>query len=258
MASCTAPSRWARRPRTWPSATASSREEQDAFALRVAPARGRRARRRAASPTRSSPSTVPQHKGEPVDRRRATRVRAPTPRSSSSRSCGRPSARAARVTAGNSSPLNDGAAALLLASERGGARRWGSSRSRADRGDRRGRRRARADGHRPGAGHAQGALARRPDDRRPRSGRAQRGVRGPGARLHARAGHRPASASTSTAARSRSAIRSAASGARLIGTLAHELRRRGGRYGLAAMCIGVGQGIASVIEAWPGHESAAP
>ncbi|HMQ29639.1 MAG TPA: acetyl-CoA C-acyltransferase [Chloroflexaceae bacterium] len=40
-----------------------------------------------------------------------------------------------------------------------------------------------------------------------------------------------------------------ASGARLLTTLAHELRRRGGRYGLATMCIGVGQGIATVIEA---------
>jgi 3-oxoadipyl-CoA thiolase len=40
-----------------------------------------------------------------------------------------------------------------------------------------------------------------------------------------------------------------ASGARLIGTLAHELRRRGGRYGVATMCIGVGQGMAAVIEA---------
>jgi 3-oxoadipyl-CoA thiolase len=38
------------------------------------------------------------------------------------------------------------------------------------------------------------------------------------------------------------------SGARLIGTLAHELRRRGGRYGLATMCIGVGQGLAAVVE----------
>jgi acetyl-CoA acetyltransferase len=30
--------------------------------------------------------------------------------------------------------------------------------------------------------------------------------------------------------------------------LAHELRRTGGHYGLATMCIGVGQGIATVIE----------
>ncbi|SJZ92847.1 3-oxoadipyl-CoA thiolase [Consotaella salsifontis] len=38
------------------------------------------------------------------------------------------------------------------------------------------------------------------------------------------------------------------SGARLVTTLAYELARRGGRYGLATMCIGVGQGIALVIE----------
>ncbi|MGH7507769.1 MAG: thiolase family protein [Longimicrobiales bacterium] len=38
------------------------------------------------------------------------------------------------------------------------------------------------------------------------------------------------------------------SGARILTTLAHELRRRGGGYGLATMCIGVGQGIATVIE----------
>ena len=39
------------------------------------------------------------------------------------------------------------------------------------------------------------------------------------------------------------------SGARLVGTLAHELRDRGGRYGVVALCIGVGQGLATVIEA---------
>ncbi len=38
------------------------------------------------------------------------------------------------------------------------------------------------------------------------------------------------------------------SGARLVLTCAHELKRRGGRYGLATMCIGVGQGIATIIE----------
>jgi acetyl-CoA C-acetyltransferase len=40
-----------------------------------------------------------------------------------------------------------------------------------------------------------------------------------------------------------------ASGARLVATLAHEMRRRGARFGLATMCIGVGQGIASVWQA---------
>ncbi len=39
-----------------------------------------------------------------------------------------------------------------------------------------------------------------------------------------------------------------ASGARILTTLTHELGRRGGRYGLATMCIGVGQGISTVIE----------
>ena len=38
------------------------------------------------------------------------------------------------------------------------------------------------------------------------------------------------------------------SGARLLGTLIWELRRRGGRFGLATMCIGVGQGLAMIVE----------
>jgi acetyl-CoA acetyltransferase family protein len=40
-----------------------------------------------------------------------------------------------------------------------------------------------------------------------------------------------------------------ASGARILTTLVHALRRTRGRYGLATMCIGVGQGIAVVVEA---------
>jgi 3-oxoadipyl-CoA thiolase len=39
------------------------------------------------------------------------------------------------------------------------------------------------------------------------------------------------------------------SGARLTVTLLHELRRRGGRYGVATMCVGVGQGQAALFEA---------
>jgi 3-oxoadipyl-CoA thiolase len=39
-----------------------------------------------------------------------------------------------------------------------------------------------------------------------------------------------------------------ATGAKLLTTLVHALRRRGGRYGLATMCIGVGQGIALIVE----------
>jgi len=40
-----------------------------------------------------------------------------------------------------------------------------------------------------------------------------------------------------------------ASGVRILGSLAHELRRRGGGYGVAALCIGVGQGLAVVLQA---------
>ena len=40
-------------------------------------------------------------------------------------------------------------------------------------------------------------------------------------------------------------------GARLVVTLLHELRRRGGRYGLATLCVGVGQGQAALFERVP-------
>jgi acetyl-CoA acetyltransferase family protein len=40
-----------------------------------------------------------------------------------------------------------------------------------------------------------------------------------------------------------------ASGVRILGSLAHELKRRGGGFGLATLCIGVGQGLAVVLEA---------
>ncbi|HZU59893.1 MAG TPA: thiolase family protein [Solirubrobacteraceae bacterium] len=40
-----------------------------------------------------------------------------------------------------------------------------------------------------------------------------------------------------------------ASGVRILGGLAHELKKRGGGFGLATLCIGVGQGLAVVLEA---------
>jgi 3-oxoadipyl-CoA thiolase len=59
-----------------------------------------------------------------------------------------------------------------------------------------------------------------------------------------------------------------ASGARILTTLVHALRRTGGRYGLATMCIGVGQGIAVIVEStasaaspaglFPGHSREHP
>ncbi len=39
------------------------------------------------------------------------------------------------------------------------------------------------------------------------------------------------------------------SGARLMTTLVREMRRRGSRYGIASLCVGVGQGLATVVEA---------
>ena len=39
-----------------------------------------------------------------------------------------------------------------------------------------------------------------------------------------------------------------ATGAKILTTLVHALTRTGGRYGLVTMCIGVGQGIAMIIE----------
>jgi 3-oxoadipyl-CoA thiolase len=39
------------------------------------------------------------------------------------------------------------------------------------------------------------------------------------------------------------------SGARLVVSLLHELRRRNGRYGLATLCVGIGQGVAALFEA---------
>ena len=39
-----------------------------------------------------------------------------------------------------------------------------------------------------------------------------------------------------------------ATGGRILANLVHELRRRGGRYGLETMCIGGGQGLAAVFE----------
>jgi acetyl-CoA acetyltransferase len=38
------------------------------------------------------------------------------------------------------------------------------------------------------------------------------------------------------------------SGARILGHLAHALKARGGKYGLATLCVGVGQGVSVIVE----------
>jgi len=43
------------------------------------------------------------------------------------------------------------------------------------------------------------------------------------------------------------------SGARLMTTLVWEMRRRGARYGMATLCVGVGQGVATIVESLDGR-----
>ena len=157
----------------------------------------------------------------------------------------RPSVPDGTVTAGNASPLNDGAAALLLgtekAAERSASGRWPASpaagRSRSSR---------TGSGSRP-IEAAEQALARAGTAAPRSSGRAQRGVRGAGAGLPGRLAGRPRDRQPQGGA---IAIGHplGASGARLLGTLSHRLRESGERWGVAALCIGVGQGLAVVLE----------
>ena len=66
----------------------------------------------------------------------------------------------------------------------------------------------------------------------------------PGRGVHGRARARPRARQPERRRDRARATRSGASGARLVTMVVHELARTGGRYGLATMCIGVGQGIA--------------
>ena len=90
--------------------------------------------------------------------------------------------------------------------------------------------------------------ARRRRRRRHRSRRAERGVRVAGLAVDPRARPRPG-ARQRQRRRDRARPPARLSGARLVVTLLHELRRRGGRYGLATLCVGVGQGQAALCHA---------
>ena len=150
------------------------------------------------------------------------------------------------VTAGNSSPLNDGAAALLLATEEGLAHHGLTPLARLV---------------------ASGAAGVHPDVMgigpvpASRKAMARAGITADDVEL---VELNEAFAAQSEACRTELGFDEeivnvnggaialghplGASGARLVGTLVHELGRRRARYGLAAMCIGVGQGIAVVVE----------
>ena len=202
--------------------------------------RGRPVRR----PARAGPRAAEEGRSGRRDARRASR--APTRRAEALARL-RPAFReGGSVTAGNSSGINDGAAATLVV-EANRARGAGLNADGAHRLHGRRRRRPGDHGHRARA-RARKALARAGHRRRrtsTSSSSTRRSRRNRSCAWTSSASIRRRS--TSTAARSRSGIRSARRRA-LMTMLVHELRRRGGRYGLATMCIGVGQGIATVVE----------
>ena len=209
---------------------------------------GPRRRRRAASRTRSCRSTIPQKKGEPivvaVDEHPRPGTTVETARASSRAS----TARTSRVTAGNASGVNDGAAALVIASEAA----------------------AKAQGLTPKARVVAMAAA----GVEPRI----MGI-GPAPaarRVLERAGLTldqmdVIELNEAFAAQALAVLRDLGlpddaahvnpnGGAIALGhplgmcgraavtTAMYELHRRGGRYALCTMCIGVGQGIAAIIE----------
>ncbi|TIS63493.1 MAG: 3-oxoadipyl-CoA thiolase [Mesorhizobium sp.] len=223
-----------------------SRADQDAFAVRsqdkavAAQANGRLAKE-------ITPVTIPQRKGDPIVVAKDEHPRAGTTIEALAK-LATPFRQGGTVTAGNASGVNDGAAALIVASEAA----------------------ARKHGLTPIARILGGAVA----------GVAPRimGI-GPAPatkKLCARLGLTPdqfdvielneAFASQGIAVLRQLGIAEDAvhvnpnggaialghplgmSGARITGTAALELRERGGRYALATMCIGVGQGIAIALE----------
>ena len=244
----TTPTRWARRRRTWSSAVASrARTRTGSPSSRTSA--GPPPRRPGASPTRWCRSRCRRRKGATatVDRDEHPRPDTSLEQLAALKPAFKRDA-SGSVTAGNSSGINDGAAALLVTSRRRAAelglrpmarssparwpastrRRWGSDRSRP-----RARRSTRA-------GLAVGdidlvelneAFAAQSLAVHARAGARSR----QGQRQRRRDRHRPSAGLPPARA--------------CVATLLHEMRRRGARHGLATMCIGVGQGIASVWEA---------
>ena len=153
------------------------------------------------------------------------------------------------TTAGNASGINDGAAALIVASRDAGDKAGVKPLARVSP--------PAVAGVPPrimGFGPvpaAKKALERAGLDAQGHGrDRDQRGVRGPGAGLPQ--GPRPRRSTTCRVNPNGGAIAVGhplgASGARLALTAARQLQRTGGRYALVSMCIGVGQGIAVILE----------
>ena len=151
------------------------------------------------------------------------------------------------VTAANASGLNDGGAAVLVMTAARaaqlGLKPLAKIKAFAIVG-----RRSGDHGHGPGA--ARRALPRegRLEARRPRPDGDQRGLRGAGLRGQQGNGLGHERRSTSTAARSRSAIRSARRAAACWSRCCTRWRRRDAKKGLASLCIGGGMGVALAVE----------
>ena len=181
------------------------------------------------------------------DGRAPTRRSAPTPRRSASPACRAIGGDDATHTAGNAPGVNDGAGAVVVASaEWAEAQRQAAARP--DRRLRDGRRRLR--------------LPRRGPRRRPRSRRSRRSARQPGDVEIWEINEAFASVALNSIRMlgidedkvnvNGGAIALGhpigASGGRIIGALVHELQRRGGGLGCAAICSGGGQGDAILVE----------
>ena len=224
-----------------------SREDQDAFALE-SHRRAIAAHEAGSFDEEIVTVDAPQPKGAPGDRP-LRRGAAPGHHAREARaSCARSFREGGTVTAGNSSQINDGAACLVLASDEG-LKQLGDPEplARVVSVGRR-RRRPRLHGRRPRAGDAQGARPRRADASddldlvelneafAAQVLASMRELDIPHEKLNVNGGAIALGHPLGC------------SGARLVTTLAWEMRRRGARYGAATMCIGVGQGLAMVVE----------
>ena len=237
--------RWARPPRTWPSDAACRARSRTRSRSKATSGRSRRSRM-AASTARSSPVEVPQRKGDPVVVARDEHPRADTTLEALAKLRPAFAADGGTVTAGNASGINDGASAVLLVEAE----------------------RARELGLKPMARVVSTAVAGVDPSvmglgpiPASRKALARAGISVEDLDLielneaFARQslvcidelGLDPAKVNVNGGAIALGHPLGM-SGGRLVTMLAHELCRTGGRYGLATMCIGVGQGIATVIE----------
>ncbi len=147
------------------------------------------------------------------------------------------------ITAGNACGANDGAAVLAIASDRLGLPALGDHPVVGIR-----RRRSGVDRSRTRRGDPESACPRPAFAGRCRPVRDQRGVRVDVRGHHQAARHRSGARSIVSGSGCSLGHPVAATGARMLVTLVHELRRRGGGIGVAAMCAGGGMGSATVIE----------